>query len=122
MYTFLKQQYAVIFPIICIVLLPTGVFSQELPDLPQPIEIEGKVQDVESYDCNTQHRYWCGRITGIVWIDNGNGEVVGRYLKRDTTMMLNGNATFFEGIKPGDKARITYFKDEVLASSLELER
>jgi hypothetical protein len=126
MYTYMKTQYAILLSVICIGALPAFAFGQRqdpgMPDLPQPIELEGRVQDVEAYDCNHQHRYWCGRIAGIVWINADNGEVVARYLKRDTTMILNGNATFFEGIKRGDKARIIYFKDDVWASSLELER
>jgi hypothetical protein len=126
MYTYIKKQYAILLSVICIGALPAFTFAQgqdlALPDLPQPIELEGRVQNVEAYDCNRQHRYWCGRITGIVWINADNGEVVARYLKRDTSMFLNGNATFFEGIKRGDKARIMYFKDDVWASSLELER
>lgn len=122
MYTYLKKQYAVLLYVIVAGAFPAYTLAQGLPDLPKPIEIEGRVQNVEHYDCNHQHRYWCGRIAGIVWISGNNGEVVARYLKRDTTMLLNGNATFFEGIKPGDKARIIFFKDEVWASSLELER
>lgn len=96
--------------------------AQGLPELPKPIELEGKVQDVQQFDCKLQHSYWCGRITGLIRINGDNGEVIARYLKRDTTMLLNGNATFFEGIKPGDKAKISYFEDEVWASALELQR
>lgn len=122
MYISLKKQCAVLLSTICIGVLPAATYGDQLPQLPQPIEMQGKVQDIEQYDCKRQHRYWCGRIAGIVWINGDNGEVVARYLKRDTTMLLNGNATFFEGIKPGDKARLIYFKDEVWASSIELER
>jgi hypothetical protein len=122
MYTYIKKQYAVLLSVICIGAFPAFSFGQGLPDLPKPIELEGRVQNVKAFECNRQHRYWCGRITGIVWINADNGEVVARYLKRDTSMFLNGNATFFEGIKRGDKARMMYFKDEVWASSLELER
>ncbi len=117
-----KKQYATLLSVVCLAALPTFTSAEELPNLPQPVEIKGKVQNVESYDCSLHHRYWCGRIAGTVWINGDNGEVVARYLKRDSSMFLNGNATVFEGIQPGDKAVIIYFKDDIWATSLELER
>ena len=102
--------------------LPTFLQADDLATLPQPIEVKGKVQNVEQYDCTRHHRYWCGQIAGMVWINSDNGETISRYLKRDSKMSLNGNATVFEGIQPGDEAVIIYFKDDMWATSLELER
>jgi hypothetical protein len=84
--------------------------------------MEGRVKYVERYYCTYNHKYWCGRITGVVWIDDKQGNVLARYLKTDTPVSLNGDAIAFEGIKRGDIAKIFYFKGETWASGLELKR
>ena len=118
----LKKQAVSLLSTVLLGALPIFAQAEDLAMLPQPIEVKGTVQNVEQYDCTRHHRYWCGQIAGIVWINGDNGETVSRYLKRDSKMSLNGNATVFEGIQPGDEAVIIYFKDDMWATSLELER
>ena len=122
MHPYLIKKYAVLLLVIFTGILPTLTYALDKPVLPQPMEIEGIVQNVEPYDCTKNHRYWCGRIVGTVWINDENGNVVSSYLKKDTTMFLNGDSTYFQWIKRGDKAKIIYFEDKAWASSLELGR
>jgi hypothetical protein len=122
MYKSIKKWYAVVLSAIFIGVIPGYIFAQELPMLPQPMEMEGRVKYVRPYYCTYNHKYWCGRITGVVWIHDKDGKVFSRYVKTDTPMYLNGDSISFEEIKRGDKAKVVYFEGETWASMLELER